>query len=224
MKSGVIGVVSSDFSDIEPFEGTVSLEGFELTKCIEITDRVELPDGSTAISGRAAEEVITEGEDVQIRDGSIGTYSTREKDLNYTEFLALPGEIVIVKSSAGTFAFDLIGSQTGTVVERAKFDLESFVDHHQGDNFWQMGFYGTGGNADKGVVYGDNVQKDGEVGGVLESSKINQIGLEHLYETEPIKITVTESGYVNVYDPSNYESEEFLRYFKDELLSYVQRP
>lgn len=222
MKAGVIGMVNGDFNRIKPLYDTFTQNEIKLERGIEIVnDSITLSDGSSAIYGRAAMQRLKEKKSVQIREGSIGEHKEPEPEALYTEFLSLPGDVVIVNSSSGMFAFDLIGAQTNTLIERAGFEIEEFVETHQREHFWQARFKNNVGNAENGVVYGNDVLNDSDLDHVLGNSKISQVGLDYIYKEDEIKITVTESGYINLYNPSNYESKEFLQYFKDELIGYV---
>ena len=227
MKSGVIGVVSGEFDDLRSEVNTFTKDGEELREAIEILDTVD-SDMGEALYGRAAVEDITRDEGPVINDGQIEVKSYTETETKMTEFLVVPGEFVIVENGSGTFAFNLIGRQVGALIERGEVNLDAYINYLQDQNrdqeAWQVGFYGNGGEAQKGVVYGNNVLEDSDVGGVLDISEINQLGISYSTRDHSMKITVTESGYTNVYQPSDFESEDFLNFFSSELAPYVSHP
>lgn len=227
MKSGVIGVVSGEFEELNSEINTFTKDGEELHEAIEILDTVNSNLGK-AFYGRAAVEDVTRDEGPVINDEQIEVKSYIETETKMTEFLAVSGEFVIVENGSGTFAFNLIGRQAEVLVERGRIDLDAYVDYLQkqdrDEEAWQAGFYGNGGEAEKGVVYGNNVLKDSDVGGVLDLSDLNQLGVSYSTRDHSMKITVTESGYTNVYQPSNFESEDFLNFFASELAPYVSHP
>lgn len=228
MKSGVIGVVGGDFEKLESRVNTFSKDGEELREAIEIRDIVDSEFGE-AYYGMAAIEDVVRSEKPSISEhGEIGSHTRLETTTEMTEFLAVPGEFVIVENGSGTFAFDIIGRQTGVLVERGRINLDAYVGHLQNEDrdqeVWQAGFYGNEGQAEKGVVYGNDVLGDSDVGGVLDLSDLNQLGLSYSTRENSMKITVTESGYVNVYQPSDFENEDFLDFFALELAPYASHP
>jgi hypothetical protein len=223
MKSGIIGLPSQGFSDIESEQYSVHHEAHsgQLERCIDIVDRIQLPEGGTAIHGRAAKEVVEEVEEVRIENGTIGSFTDTDISTLTTEFLALPGKAVIVKSSSGTFAFQLIGQQVDGTIQRGEIDLRDFYDRKTEPEVWQAGFYNTSGEAENGVLYGNNVMEDSEFERVLEYADLNQLGLRYTYDQDDIKVTATESGYINLYQPSGYDQDEFFVYFEQEILPFV---
>jgi hypothetical protein len=113
----------------------------------------------------------------------------------------------------------------GIDVQRAELDLNAYADeYYNADeiNPWQVGFYGNIGDAEKGVVYGDDVFSDTQIGEVLERSQLNQLGLEYPVLGQELKVTMAESGYIEVYNPSNYETNEFAEYIYSEISDYIK--
>jgi len=220
MKAGVLGVPHGDFDTVDSVRYSVAHEAVDrdLLRCIEILNNGSLPDGQSYVHGQAAKEVVDEEEDIQIRDNSITVAEEAYISAKYTEFVAIPGRVVIPKSSSGTFVFNMISRQVNTTIERGQVNLREFYEVNGTADVWQAGFYDTGGNANNGMLYGDNVMNDSEFERVLEHSQLNQLGLEYEMDSDPIKMTITESGYVNVYQPSNYESKDFLDYIQKEVL------
>lgn len=86
---------------------------------------------------------------------------------------------------------------------------------------WQAGFYDRLGTAQKGVVYGEDVLDDEDIGDPLRDAQINQLGLEYEYDGDQMKITLTESGYIEVYQPSEFDSGEFATYLQNQIRQYV---
>lgn len=221
MKAGVIGKVDGGFSRITEHSETRVEQDVELTNCIELIRTISLPDGMEASWGRAAIQRLDEIKEQGIKDGSIEVYEAQEKITKVTEFLSVPGEFVIVANGGGTFAFDLIGRQTDTLIERSELDLVEFDEDHSDANIWMRGFYGVSGNANNGIVYGNNLKKDSDFADIFASTNMNQVGLEYIYQDTPLKVRMSESGYVEVYQPSSFEVEEYLQFVLDEILEYV---
>jgi hypothetical protein len=223
MKAGVIGTVEGDFGELNSFETTVEQGDFELKQCIDVRRGFTLPSGVGAYYGQAAMEQIVDEEQVQIEGGEISIYEKPQKTASYTEFLTVPGEVTVVNSGAGSFAFSMIGSETKTNIERAEINLSGFAADHEDDSDpWKVGFYGHMGNAENGVVHGTALLHDDELSGVLHESNLNQLGVEYPYEGQMLKVNMAESGYFEVYQPSNYESKDYLQFILDEMMQYIK--
>lgn len=221
MKSGVIGIVEGKPRQVESYYRTVEQDGTSLTECIEVTQtHDDVKNGYTVQAGRAAVQSIVPEETVQITDqGEILVVEQGQRQTKYTEFILVPGEFVVVDSGSGVFLFDMLRDITGIEsVERAEFDLAEFLSEHSESTPWQVGFYGVGSEAEKGVVYGENVLSDAHIGNTLRTSNKNQVGINHQKQEERVKVSLTESGYIDVHQPSNYESIDFAEYVIDEIL------
>lgn len=121
--------------------------------------------------------------------------------------------------------FDILSYQYNQDVTRANIDLNEYAEEYytaEGVDPWQVGFYGNVGNAEKGVVYGENVFSDDEIGEVLERSQLNQLGLQYNEGEYVIKNTLSESGYVELYQPSNFVSTDFAEFVIQNLIQYME--
>lgn len=168
-------------------------------------------------------EQVVDEEEIQINNEEISIYEQPQKTASYSEFLAVPGEVVIVNSGAGSFAFSMIGSETNTSIERAEIDLSVFAADHEDDfDPWKVGFYGHVGNAENGVVHGTDLLHDDKLSDVLYESNLNQLGVEYPYDDQMLKVNMAESGYFEVYQPSNYESGDYLQFILDEMTHYLK--
>lgn len=223
MRAGVVAEVNGDFDGIGSFVTTSSAEdGSELKQCVEVQQTLELPDGGKLLKGRAGKEELQLQESAQIEGEQVIKSENPEIITKYTNFLVVPGKVVISDSNAGSFVFDLIGQHTETHIESAELDLRAYLEEHEEAIPWQTGFYQNTGRAKKGVVYGNKVTDDGEVGRVLADSNLNQLGLTHPYNGHEVKITMAESGYVEVYQPNSYEEAEFAQFVLDQIAPYIQ--
>lgn len=226
MKAGVIGVVDGTFDEITSFHKTTEKDGKKFTRSIQVENTEALDTGHVAYKGEAATQVVEESQTVQIDpdSGDIEVSQRGNIEGKHTQFVAIPGEFVAVSSGAGTFVFQLIQEMhPGTHVERVELDLNEYAeDYYRAKNVnpWQVGFYGNIGEAEKGVVYGDDVFSDSEVGDVLDRSNLNQLGLEYEVNGVDMKMTMTESGYLEVYNPSNLKFDEYAEYIVSEILDY----
>jgi len=221
MKAGVLGLVS-EFT--EPFESdinTVQLEDEPLQRAIEIRHSTTSSNGNLVQVGRAAVEQLDSKDTVEINEdsGSIQLVEETVREQKYTEFVAVPGEFVAVGSGSGLFAFDLLSEQRPEItISECSLDLSAIYDRSNNAHPWQVGFYGNIGHAEKGVVYGDDIFSDEEIGEVLERSQLNQLGLRYEFADETVKTTMSQSGYVEVFQPSNWDAPEFADFVISEIL------
>ena len=225
MKSGVIGLVDGNGQELESFEKTNEQNDENLKACVEILrTQTSDHDNSTIQFGRAVIEKPTTQDSIDIVDGSINVSESTSIETLYTEFVFVPGEFAVVSNGSGTFAFDLFTTNLpGVNVDRGKIDLNPHVESVPEGVPWQVGFYGNVGEAKKGTIYGDNVLRDERMGPVVESSQKNQISLTIEDGSETIKYTITESGYIEIYQPSNYEEQEFTAFIQDHVLPYTYK-
>ncbi|WP_157231326.1 hypothetical protein [Halostagnicola larsenii] len=221
MDSGVIGLVDGSFEEPQSFKKSRQDGKFELNRALDIRKPLRGPNGMTAYQGHAAIQRVEKIDSFEFSGGDIISTEERSKTTYYTEFVVVPDSFAVIDSGSGEFFFDLLNEQTDATTERANLDLYSFLNEHTSANQWQTGFYGNDGQAKKGTVFGENVLEDGDIGDVLTHSKLNQLGLEYEYDDFSTKMTITESGYLDLYQPSNLETEQFLQYIHDEILHHT---
>lgn len=221
MKAAVIGQVDGSFDRVEPVANVVPMNGHELAEQIDVTGVKRTPDGLDIDTGRAASQTVRDREAVTFTNGSISLETESEISTQYTEFFAVPGEFVGVASSSGTFLFDLVAERTDTTISRCEFDLDGLVEAFPDATPWKVGFYGHEGPADNGVIHGESVLEDSVFGTALESSKKNQLGLKLDRDGTEIKMAVTRSGYVEVYQPSDIDTAEFAAFVREDILPHA---
>lgn len=224
MKAGVIGIPDGDFGTVESYQESVTIDNYELERCVEVQYSQQI-DGMTVQKGRVALESLEEQDRIEIIDGTIRVQNRTQPVTKYTEFVLIPGKFVAVSSGGGTFAFDLIGSQVGVEINRTELDLNGYFNA-QKEKYdvvpWKAGFYGHLGKAENGVVYGESVLEDVDFGNAIADSQMNQIGLSYSRRDEILKVNVTESGYVEIYQPDNYEEGEFAEFVIEEILAHTE--
>lgn len=225
MKAGIIAKVDEEYGTIESFENRIPLaenEVFEsLNQCVQIREDIELADGRIAQVGRAAVEEISTDEAANIEDGEIRVFEESEKNTNYTEFLSVPGSFVAASSNSGRFVFDLLSSHVGANVTPVTFNLQGYLEERESADPWKVGFKNRTGNAENGVVHGEELLRDGDLGNPLKEAKKNQIGLEYNKDGYLLKTFVVESGYVEVYQPNNFDTREFIDFVESDLLHHA---
>ena len=221
MKAGVLGIVDGSFDAVDSFSETVTEDNHELERCLEIDRVFSLPSGEMAFSGRAAADTLEDGSRTTIENGRIRVSERTRTVTEYTEFVGVPGEFVAVDSGDGTFAFDLIGAETDTSIERATLDLDGFFATHESATPWKAGFYGSGESGRNGIFHGEDLRINYDMDDLLANSSLNQVGLSYAYNGDDVKMTAARSGYVEVYQPSAFDSERYLEYLGEEILPVV---
>jgi hypothetical protein len=216
MKAGVIGVTSGSHGKIPSIVSTYERNNKELKTCIEINNTFTLDNGTTAQVGQVAKQKPQTEDSISIENGKIKSTEKNTVTTKHTHFVSVESELVIVQNGNGVFAYDIIGRETDTVIQRANLALDDFHKQHPEGDYWQAGFYGKDSDAENGAIYGSNVFSDNEIGKILESTDLNQIGAEYAYNDELIKLNITESGYVNVFHP-DFSSKEFIEFVLDEI-------
>ncbi|MFW5955981.1 MAG: hypothetical protein ACOCQY_01110 [Halorhabdus sp.] len=222
MKAGVIGVVDGSFRKVGSTTETVTRDGQTLGRALEIDRVFSLPSGSMAFSGRAAAERIHNGREATIRDGQISVTERNGVVTDMTEFVGVTGEFVVVESGDGAFAFDLIANETDTAIERATLDLDAFYSAHGEATPWKAGFYANGPGGMNGIFHGQDLRENHDIEAILENSRLNQVGLRYLFGDDEVKMTAARSGYVEVYQPSEYDSADYLDYVREQIVPHLE--
>lgn len=229
MNSGVLAIVDGSIEHVEPFIDTVEKEGFDAEQCLEISQEISDLNGNTiAYEGKAAEQFVTEAESVTVRDESNSISVSQEPQLEwkYTNFLLVPDDLLIIDSSAGRFLFSLLESKFDVNIERAEIHLRAYRESLDKDRNevepWKIGFYGREGNADNGVIHGTDLLGDDTLGNILAHNATNQLGLTYRRDGTQMKTFVSESGYVEVYQPDNYDTSNFVSFIKEEILPHLR--
>lgn len=248
MKRGVIGVPVPDslgaadgitevVSDTETVEDDY---GNELTYAIRVQEQRTLTGGTEFYEGVAFRERSVEEDEYFVDDeGKIRTRTTLDNIVqDYTNFVAVPAPesgshngYVLVDSSSGTFAFQMIGRQTAGRIRTAELQLGSFYLDRE-DTFSAQTSGGPTGvpGAGKMTAWGSDVLDTEEVGKHLRSAAhsdvLNQLAGGYVYEKDddsghPYEVNMSESGYVEVWDPNDLTTAEFLRWVRAEVLPYA---
>ena len=221
MKAGVLGIVRDDFEVVDSFSETVEQNGRELERVLDVGRVFSLPSGEVAFEGRAAVEREVNRTTTELDFGEVRVEETPTTETRVTELAGVPGEFVVVGSGKGTFGFDLVSRDTGADIERASLDLSGFLDAQTDAEPWRAGFYDNDGNCENGVLHGTDLLADDELGRVLRDARLNQLGLDCSYDDRSLKMTASESGYVEVYRPSDFETEDFLQYVLEEVVPHA---
>lgn len=222
MQAGVIGVVDGDFQVVDSFADTIEENDRDLSRCLDVQRVFSLPSGGTAFAGRAARERVRTDETHEITDGEIRVREDPRTETRYTEFVGVPGEFVVVASGSGGFAFDLVAADTNTGIERATLDLDGFFADHGDARPWKAGFRGQSEDAVTGVFHGDDLRASHDLDDLLASATLTQVGLAYDYDDAACRMTASRSGYVELYEPRDFDAGDYLDYLRDEIIPHVE--
>lgn len=222
MKAGVLGLVRDDFEVVDSFSETVEQNGHELQRVLDVRRVFSLPSGEIAFEGRAAVERVVNRTTTELDFGEVRVEETPETETRVTELVGVPGEFVVVGSGKGTFGFDLVSRETRADIERASLDLNAFLDSQTDAEPWRAGFYGNDGNCENGVLHGTDLLNDNGIGGILRDAELNQLGLDCSYDDRSLKMTASESGYVEIYRPSDFDTVDFLQYLLEAIVPHAE--
>ncbi|WP_135827669.1 hypothetical protein [Halorussus halobius] len=222
MKAGVLGLVRDDFEVVDSFSETVEENDRALDRVLDVRRVFSLPTGHVAFEGRAAVERVVDRTTTELDYGEVRLEETPETETRVTSVAGVPGEFVVAGSNAGTFAFDLVTSDTGADIERATLDLGAFLDAQSDAAPWRAGFYGNDGNCENGVLHGTDLLDDDDLGGLLDDASLNQLGLDCSYGDHALKLTASESGYVELYRPGEFDTEAYLQYLLEAVVPHAE--
>ncbi|MFC5367893.1 hypothetical protein [Salinirubrum litoreum] len=218
MHAGVLGRVDGDFDVVEGYWETTETEGHELTDCLDVTRVFSLPSGGMAFAGDAARQSLQHDSVRAVTPTGIEVHEETRPTTDYTEIAGVPGEFVVAGSGRGTFAFDFLAADTGTAVDRATIDLDEFLAGLPDPDPWKAGFAGATGT---GVLHGADLLADAAAEDLLDRGTLNQLGVSYDDGDRRVKLSVTRSGYVEVYRPSAFETGDFLTFLRDQVVPHV---
>lgn len=227
MKSGKLALLDSSTQELQSDYIEYDLpenSPFDTVKStLQVEDTITLNDSISCFVGRAAKEDVERVETSKVDgNGKIVESETAKKITQVTSFLLVPDAFVIVNDSSGEFLFSLLTEQTGHTAFPAEISVDGFAADHDEAEYWKVGFEGRGDGAENGVLHGDAVLNDTEFGNIVGVTDKNQLGVDLEYRSDLLKLFLTESGYVELYQPSSFESDEFAELVLDVLLNYTR--
>lgn len=232
MQAGIIGTFGSmgaatiDADDVESKTWERSEGDHSLTAALEVTERTTTLEGAERVSGKALMERLEEdAETFSVdSDGEIHRGIEERVVQEFTTWTCVPGEVAVVGSSAGTFAFSLLSDMLPATVERGKVDLKAFVEAGGVDPsaLAQTGYHdmGPGGSrAYVNAVDGDQA----ELWEAIHNDRVNQVRASVSARSAGlVDAYVAESGYVAVEDPSDLTTNAYLQFLEDAILPHTE--
>ncbi|WP_232508500.1 hypothetical protein [Haloarcula marismortui] len=106
-------------------------------------------------------------------------------------------------------------------IHPAQVDLESFAAAHHNADPWMGWFRASDGPIDSGAAYGD-IDSEPDLAEFIHSNENSQLGLTNLkYDGRLLKLVLSESGWLAIYDPKDMDTIEFTRFIHDEVLPHT---
>lgn len=212
--SGVVALVPNDFGKLEDLHIPKEAGEDDLECYIDIKDEKTTLSGETLYQEGlvAAKRILTEKE-VLIEDGTIDITQNRHSDWDWARIWVVPDRFIVVSRTNGTFPFDKLSEAMNRKVRQAKFNLTEIVQDHPGH--WMGGFEDREERVRSGTLYGDEIERDIDMGEVFISADKNQIGPIIEFDGREIKARVTADGFVQIVSPGDYEREKYLSFIKE---------
>lgn len=198
--------------------------GGEPETALTVLERSQNTSGRQFAVGRAALRKETERTIAHVDDESDGVSidpATRHTHImQYGTWIAVDGGWAIVSDEwiAGVLAQQITGH-----LSDVDLDLQGLLADIDGPDVWQLGFAGRGvaKGGTKGTLFGSHVDEDPDLGDELMHTPLNELGIEHVYQTRPVKAYFAAStGYVEVY--GDWTSRQFVDYVGDHVVRHVR--
>jgi len=219
MKAGVLGVVDGTFTVVDSFTEAVTEDGHELERCLTIDRVFSLPSGEMAFEGRAAADAIATETATTIETGDIYVDERERTVTRFAEFVGIPGSSSSSTAVTGPSRSISSGGRR-TRASSGRRSISTSSSRPGRSDAVESWFYGPAETDVNGVFHGADLRD--EMGDVLETSSLNQIGLSYEHDGDDVKMTATRSGYVELYRPASFDSAEFLEYIRDEILPSLE--
>lgn len=226
MKSGAIGVVAAENSDAKidtsEFPRSHTVGGRELQSAVEVEWGQKALDGEELYRGRAATEDVEKIKTTRIDStGRIETGVEKEDVVPHvTSFLCSPSEFVITESTNDEFAHELLEDTISAPIRPGEVDLEAFAKGRPNAEPW-LGWWSSSGPVDTGAAIGD-INSEPDLAKFVHGNENNFLGLKNLeYNGRRLKLAISKSGWVAVYEPKDMDTIEFSRFVRNEILPFT---
>lgn len=207
--------------DLDDVAGQNSLNG-EPSRALNVRERGTLPSGERYAAGELAKREEDRVEVPTIStDGEIDlTHEDRVVE-SYSAWAVVPGEFVLVwKEWAGKHLYFNFPMDEPT---DQNIWLNGLYEAHDFQSISSVGFKHRQDSAEKGTVHGNNVTSDEALGADLDGdSYLNELRYEHWWEGHMVKAYLAASGYAEVYNPSDFTTEQFLHYVRDVVYPHTE--
>jgi len=212
MRAAVIGLLA---------DGSVNLElESKYNKDLPAihVEEVHTLDGGSIYEGTAAGRHHTEQQVAMVGEGFITDEREETTEEIVTDFVADPqGGWVGIDTSKAEFLWNIVQTQTGSMVERALIDVDGLAEQLGGEETatWQIGW--SGGDDHAGSVYHEDAEMHAAEG------PLSQFGFSTEWRGRPIRGTVAASGYVAAFHGLEH-AEAFAQFVRDVVLPHCSLP
>lgn len=222
--SGIIATIEDDVGNLADHYEEWEEHDFELQASIEFDHQIiDLRDNVIAKRATAAEQTLERVSQPSIENNGIDITEERKPVWNWTTLWVVqdaePQDFVVVKNSDGIFAFDRLEDALSTELSQARFDLESIIDDFPGQ--WVGGFEERQARVQSGMLYGDDIERDSDMGRPFMNSPKSMIGPIVDYRGDRLKLKIGQDGFVQVVAPGDYSREAYLNFIEDVMLEYL---
>lgn len=173
------------------------------------------------VEGTAAGYVDRTKEVPIVQEEAIFTEERTDREHVAVDFTADCGAgYVGVDSSDGAFLWDWLGAQCGTLIERARIDVDALADRLRelDSAVWQVGYSREGGD-DEADEVGVRYHADADLADAREST---QLGFAADFPSGYVKGTVASSGFVAAYEYGT--TEQVAVWLREEILFRASLP
>lgn len=226
--SGYIGIIEGEIGEVSDYHDSWEESGHELNAHINFSQEMtDLEGDSIARYGRAAEEELkdTDIPDVSSEEG-IRVERRKRPEWVITKFWVVEGgeneNFAVVKNAEGRFAFNLLEACSDAEISPVRFDLEEILSDFPGQ--WVGGFKKRDGRVQSGMLYGDEIEDDIEMGDPYRNTTNKSlIGPKIRYRGVELKVKVGWDGLVQIVSPGSYPREAYLQFVRDIMLNYASQ-
>ena len=220
--SGVVGIIHGQLEELHDDHITEEVGDKILDSYINVDGELrDVTNDTTAIHGKIASEGVSDRKTVNIsNENEINIVSDRQSGWDWTRFWLVPSKFVVAESTFDNgFPFNKLTESTGVQINRAQFRLSNIVEEYPGQ--WMGGFQDREEQVRSGTLYGDEIERDIDMGDAFLRSDKNQIGPKIEFDGTEVKVRITEDGLVQVVDPGNYPREKYLTFIEEMLFDFT---
>ncbi|SNZ18264.1 hypothetical protein SAMN06269185_3313 [Natronoarchaeum philippinense] len=192
---------------------------------LTVRRRSETTSGRKFVTGRAAlrREIEKDVASVSTSDDGVSINQRLQRD-HTTEF----GVWMAVDNGWAIVSDDWVAGVLGQVItphlKDTNLDLRGLLADLEEPDVWQLGFAGRGvaKGGRKGVLYGSHVNEDPEIGDELMHTPLNELGVEHIYQSGQAKAYFAAStAYVELYG-GDWSDQQFVDYVGQHVVRHVK--
>lgn len=196
----------------------------EPSSSLNIRDRGTLRSGDRYAVGEVANRKEERNEvPVIADDGDISLTHEDQVARKYSVWAVVPGEFVVAWDEWATkqlyFNFPMDEPTDQNIWLNGLYRETDFIQ------LTSIGFRGRQDSAEKGTVHGaGNVTNDEALGTELnaDSSYLNELRYAHDWDGHVVEGYIAASGYVELYEPSDFGTEHFLEYVQDFVYPHTE--